>query len=118
MRSRQPKLWLTRPQDVKVSGLFSIATNLAFTRKFMLTNTNTGTVTKCYGTESLLESKVPWYLHMAFNHFREFKNCSVVDFLIGFNAEPDPAFYLNADPDPDPGSRTNAEPCGSGSWLD
>jgi hypothetical protein len=22
---------------------------------------------------------------------------------IGFNADPDPAFYLNADPDPDPG---------------
>jgi len=22
---------------------------------------------------------------------------------VGFNADPDPAFYLNADPDPDPG---------------
>ncbi len=29
---------------------------------------------------------------------------------IGFNADPDPAFYLNADPDPDPGSQTNADP--------
>ncbi len=30
----------------------------------------------------------------------------------GFNADPDPAFYLNADqdPDPDPGSPTNAVP--------
>ena len=41
---------------------------------------------------------------------------------IGFNADPDPAFYLNADPDPDPnpGSQTNADPCGSGSrsWSD
>ncbi len=37
---------------------------------------------------------------------------------IGFNADPDPAFYLSADPDPDPGSQTNAEPSGSGSRLD
>ncbi len=31
---------------------------------------------------------------------------------IGFNADPDPAFYLNADPDPDPdpGSQINADP--------
>ncbi len=30
---------------------------------------------------------------------------------IGFNADPDPAFYLNAEPDPDPdlGSQTNAD---------
>ncbi len=28
---------------------------------------------------------------------------------IGFPADPDPAFYLNADPDPDPGSKTNAD---------
>ncbi len=34
---------------------------------------------------------------------------------IGFNADPDPAFYLNADSDPDPGSQTNADPWGSGS---
>jgi hypothetical protein len=27
---------------------------------------------------------------------------------IGFNADPDPAFYLNAHPDP--GSQTNADP--------
>ncbi len=40
----------------------------------------------------------------------------------GFNADPDPAFYLHADPDPvfhlnadpDPGIQTNAVPCGSG----
>jgi hypothetical protein len=25
--------------------------------------------------------------------------------------DPDPAFYLNADPDPDTGSQTNVEPC-------
>jgi hypothetical protein len=31
---------------------------------------------------------------------------------IGFNAYPDPAFYLNANPDPDPGSETNANQCG------
>ncbi len=29
---------------------------------------------------------------------------------IGFNADPDPDFYLDADPDPDPGSQTNADP--------
>jgi hypothetical protein len=26
-----------------------------------------------------------------------------------FNVDPDPAFYLNADPDPDPGSQINAD---------
>jgi hypothetical protein len=38
----------------------------------------------------------------------------------GFNADPDPAFYLNADPDtdPDPESQTNADPAGSGAWSD
>jgi hypothetical protein len=41
-------------------------------------------------------------------------------FALVFNADPDPAFYLNADPDPypDPRSQTNADPCGSGSWSD
>ncbi len=36
------------------------------------------------------------------------------------NADPDPAFYLSVDPypDPDPGSQTNADPCGSGSLSD
>jgi hypothetical protein len=29
---------------------------------------------------------------------------------IGFNEDPDPACYLNADPDSDPGSQTNADP--------
>ncbi len=28
---------------------------------------------------------------------------------IGFNADPDPAFFLIVDPDPDPGSQTNAD---------
>ncbi len=37
---------------------------------------------------------------------------------IGFNADPDPVFYLNVDPDPDQGSQTNADPCGSGSRSD
>jgi hypothetical protein len=32
---------------------------------------------------------------------------------IGFNADPDPAFYFNTDPDPNPGSQTNAYPYGS-----
>ncbi len=32
---------------------------------------------------------------------------------IGFSADPDPAFYLNAYPDP--GSQINTDPCGSGS---
>jgi hypothetical protein len=32
----------------------------------------------------------------------------------GFNADLDPAFYLHANADPDPGSQTNADPCGSG----
>jgi hypothetical protein len=44
MRSRQPKSQLTRPQDVKVPGPLSIATNLAFTRKLIFTNN----VTKYY----------------------------------------------------------------------
>ncbi len=37
---------------------------------------------------------------------------------IGFNADTDPAFYLNADPDPKPdtGKKNNADPYGSGSW--
>jgi hypothetical protein len=42
--------------------------------------------------------------------------------IIGFNADPDPAFYLitGTNPDPDPGSQTNADPCGSefGSWVE
>ncbi len=29
---------------------------------------------------------------------------------IGSNADPDPAFYLNADPDPDPAFYLNADP--------
>ncbi len=29
---------------------------------------------------------------------------------IGFNPDPDPAFYLSADTGPDPGSQTNADP--------
>jgi hypothetical protein len=43
---------------------------------------------------------------------------SVVDTPIGFNADLDPPFYLNADPDL--GSQTNADHCGSesGSWSD
>jgi hypothetical protein len=39
---------------------------------------------------------------------------AVLWILIGFNADPDPAFYLNLDPDPDPGSQTNTDPGGSG----
>jgi hypothetical protein len=39
---------------------------------------------------------------------------------VDFNAGPDLAFYLNADPDPNPdlGSQTNPNHCGSvfGSW--
>ncbi len=31
-----------------------------------------------------------------------------------FNADRDPAYYLNADPDP--GSQNNEDPCRSGSW--
>jgi hypothetical protein len=36
---------------------------------------------------------------------------SVAELPIGFNADPDPAFYLNADPDTesDPGRQTNAK---------
>jgi len=37
---------------------------------------------------------------------------------ISIHADPDPAFYLNADPDSNPDSQTNANPCGSGSWSD
>jgi len=40
----------------------------------------------------------------------------VLRIRIGFNADPDAAFYLNADPDPE--SQTYAGPCGSGSWSD
>ncbi len=32
--------------------------------------------------------------------------------------DPDPAFYLSADPDPDPGSQTSADPMRSGNWSD
>ncbi len=35
-----------------------------------------------------------------------------------FNGDPDQAFNLIADLDPDPGSQTNADPCGSGSRSD
>jgi hypothetical protein len=43
------------------------------------------------------------------------KQCCVS--AMGFNANPDPAFYLNVDPDPNLDQRiqTNANPCGSGS---
>jgi hypothetical protein len=42
----------------------------------------------------------------------------VLRIRIGFSEDPDPAFYLNADLDPDPISQSNADPSGSGSWLD
>ncbi len=58
-------------------------------------------------------------------NFCEFQTGSfepVVWAAFGFNADPDLAFYLNADPDtdPDPGSQTKADPGGfrSGSWSD
>jgi hypothetical protein len=35
---------------------------------------------------------------------------------IGFNANPDTAFFFSADQNPDQGSQTNADPCGSGAW--
>jgi hypothetical protein len=35
-------------------------------------------------------------------------NKAVLWIRTGFNADPDPAFYLNVDPDP--GSQTNADP--------
>jgi hypothetical protein len=38
-----------------------------------------------------------------------FKNSSVGYLKIGFNVDPEPAFYLIAEPDPDPGSQTNAD---------
>jgi hypothetical protein len=34
----------------------------------------------------------------------------VLRIRIGFNADPDPAFYLNADPDTDSGSINNPDP--------
>jgi hypothetical protein len=37
---------------------------------------------------------------------------------IGFNADQDPAFNLNADPDLDLGKQTNADQCESGFWSD
>jgi hypothetical protein len=42
----------------------------------------------------------------------KFFDISVFRICIGFSADPDPAFYLNADsvPDPDPESQTNADP--------
>jgi hypothetical protein len=42
---------------------------------------------------------------------------SVLWIRIIVNADSDPAFYLDRDSDPDAGSQ-NADPCGSGSWLD
>jgi hypothetical protein len=40
--------------------------------------------------------------------------------LFKSNADPDSAFYPNADADPEPGSQTNVDLCGSksGSWSD
>ncbi len=38
---------------------------------------------------------------------------SVLWIRIGFNADPDPDFYLNADLEPDPESKNNADPGGS-----
>jgi hypothetical protein len=49
------------------------------------------------------------------------KMCTTASRMAVFvDPEPDlnPAFYLKADPDPDPGSQTNADPCGSRSWSD
>jgi hypothetical protein len=40
----------------------------------------------------------------------------MIRICIGFIANPDPAFYLNADREP--GSQINADECGSGSWSD
>jgi hypothetical protein len=47
-------------------------------------------------------------MHCKKNFFQYF---SVLD-LSGLSADPDRAFYLNADPvlDPDPGSQTNVDP--------
>jgi hypothetical protein len=36
---------------------------------------------------------------------------------IGFNADPDPGFYLNADPDSG-SKKINADPSGAGFWSD
>jgi hypothetical protein len=36
---------------------------------------------------------------------------------IGFNVDPDLAFYLNSDPDTHPGSQTSADPGGTGSQI-
>ncbi len=56
---------------------------------------------------------------MLSNHININVFFSVVD-LIGFNADPDSAFYFNTDTDPDPGSQTSADTGGSesGSWSD
>jgi hypothetical protein len=45
---------------------------------------------------------------------------SALRIRIDFNADPDPAFHLKADPDPDPGRQINVDPYGSesGSWSD
>jgi hypothetical protein len=39
-------------------------------------------------------------------------------FQCGRSADPDPAFYLNAESDSEPRSQTNKDPCRSGSWSD
>ncbi len=46
------------------------------------------------------------------NHLKSRYANAAFRIRIGFNADPDPAFYLEVDP----GSQTNADPCGSGSW--
>jgi hypothetical protein len=43
-------------------------------------------------------------------HFIAPRFLPVLWIRIGFTADPEPAFYLNADLDPAPGSQTNADP--------
>jgi hypothetical protein len=57
---------------------------------------------------SLLEWFVMLCIRIDFN-----ANTNPAFFL---NVDPDPAFYLSADPDPE--SQTNADPSGSGSWSE
>ena len=96
--------WM-RPQDVKFSGPFSIVKNPAFSCKFMFTNN----VTKYYGTYWFTPHFQGTCLSLSINSENMFKNSSVGYLKIGFNVDPEPAFYLIADPDPDPGSQTNAD---------
>ncbi len=68
-----------------------------------------------YGTRIVV---YPYYSVIQCNCLRTIRAFCVFYIRTGFNADLDPAFYLNTDSDS--GSQNNADPCGSesGSWSE